>query len=256
MRQHIEKGRGAPSKPPLALLQHYLNLDTGETYISRGTDYKEDWGGPLLDKVAIDALLHEFEEALSAGEGLNSIVTLPVIEVNGKRIVEISLPAYAGRFVMVVDPTNSLETYEIHPILPHLATIRLGLEFKVFNNTKAEPSLKSGTETIFTSGSVPITPTVQLNGVVTVKHVGIVDDKRQWLVYGDTSRNNTHAASTADNAARLGGSTKEEIIAEARLFSENSRRLGGYEASTFQTDIEADSSLDGLRLKIDSLANT
>jgi hypothetical protein len=255
MKQHIVQGRGAPTKPPFALLQHYIDLDTGETYIARGTDYKTDWGGPLLDKVAVLDLFNEFEEALSRGEGLNSIVELPVIEVNGKRIVEISLPALSGRFIMVVDPTDSVESYEIHPVMPFNSTIRKGMEFKIFNNTLAEPKLVHGTDVIYTSGSVPITPAIQIKGVVTVKHVAIVNDKREWLVYGDTSRDNTYSATVADNAAKLDGFTRQQIIAEARLMSDNTRRFGGLEIGAFQTDIEADTSLDVLRLKIDALAS-
>lgn len=256
MKQHIYKGRGAPSTPPPDLLSHYIDLDTGESYISRGTNYKEDWGSPLLDKKAVTDLLNEFEEALSRGEGLNSIVEMVVSVIDGKRLVEIQLPLYAGRFVSITDPTDSVEAYEIRPVLPFGETVRKGLEFKVFNNTLAEPIVTHETDIMFISGSVPIAPSIQIKGVVTIKHVAIVSDKRQWLVYGDTSRNNADSVAVAENAAKLDGFTRQQIIAEARLISDNTRRLGGLEGGAYQTDLEADTALTVVSAAIDSLTAT
>jgi hypothetical protein len=254
MKQHLKKGRGVPRDLPTSLSQHYIDLDTGEHYISKGTDYVTDWGGPLLDKTAVDAILNEFQESLSNGEGLNSIIELAVQEVDGKRIVEINLPTLAGRFIKIVDPTNNPLPYEIHPILPYNSTIRIGLEFKVFNNTSAEPVLLHENDVIFTSGSIQIAPSIQINGVVTIKHTSIVADKRQWLVYGDTSRDSSNSAAVADNAAKLDGYTREQIIAEARLLSDNARRLGGLTGDAYQTDSEADAAVLTLTAKINTLA--
>jgi hypothetical protein len=254
MRQHLKKGRGVPIDPPTSLSQHYIDLDTGEHYISKGTDYVTDWGGPLLDKDAVDAILNEFQESISNGEGLNSIVELAVKEVDGKRIVEINLPALAGRFITILDPTNNPLPYEIHPVISYNSTIRIGMEFKIFNNTLAEPMLLHENDVIFTSGSIQITPSIQIKGVVTIKHVAIVFDKRQWLVYGDTSRDSSYSATVADNAAKLDGFTREQIIAEARLLSENARRLGGLDGDSYQTDAEASNALLLLSNTFNSLA--
>lgn len=256
MKQHIYKGRGVPSTPPPVLSAHYIDLDTGDSYISRGTDYKEDWGSPLLDKKTVVALLNEFEEALSRGEGLNSIVEMEVSLIAGERVVEIHIPVNAGRFVSITDPTDSVEPYEIRPVIPFGETIRKGMEFKVFNNTRAEPTVTHETDIVFISGSTPIAPSIQIKGVVTVKHVAIVDDKRQWLVYGDTSRNSNDTVAVAENAAKLDGFTRQQIIAEARLISDNTRRLGGLEGGSYQTDLEADEALTVVSAAIDTLTAT
>lgn len=256
MKQHIHRGRGEPVDPPPYLLAHYVDLNTGETYISRGTSYKEDWGSPILDKATLVSILNEFEEDLSKGEGLSSIVELIVTEIDGRRIVKVDVPLYAGRFISITDPTNSEDSYEIVPVIPYNETIRMGMELKLFNNTITEPTITHETDIMMISGSIPIAPSIQIKGVVTIKHVAVLGDKRRWLIYGDTSRSNTNAVAVAENSAKLDGFTRQQIITEARLMSENSRKLNGMDSAAYQTDIEAETTLGVVTAAIDAITTT
>lgn len=256
MRQHITKGRGAPLKIPSELHQHYIDLNTSEIYVSRGTEYVEDWGQPLLDKNTLDALLHEFEESLFTGDGLNSVQTVEVTDLGDRRVAYIELPAMAGRFVMVVDPTDNPAPFEIELRLPYRDTVRRGLEFKVYNATQSEPTLVHENDTIVLAGSVMVAPGIQIEGVVTVKYVSDRDSKRKWLVFGNTTRDAMSTVGLAANAAKLDGYTREQIIQEARLLAEDTKRMIGIDGADYTTEAELDKAFGDVVEVVDRLSST
>jgi hypothetical protein len=253
MRQHVIKGRGVPNSPPDHALQHYLDLDTGETYISRGDEYTEDWGKPLLTKEDLETALHEFEEVLSRNEGLNPISLLEVQERDGVRFVTVDLPDMAGRFVIVTDPTESQEPYEIRLTLPYNGTVRLGLETRLYNDTLAEPVVVSDDDVIKVAGSLGVRPAIQVNGVVTIKYIGTHGAVRKWLIHGNTSRDANASALMAENSQRLDGYTREEIITEARALANDAKRLVGIPGADYSTDLELDDAFGSISTAIDTI---
>lgn len=41
--QHVSSGYGSPESPPPSIGAHYIDLDSGDHYLSRGDEYVEDW---------------------------------------------------------------------------------------------------------------------------------------------------------------------------------------------------------------------
>lgn len=212
MRQHTLKGRGAPAFIPSEVQAHYIDLDTQEIYISRGTERIEDWGNPILDRTTLDVLLAEFENDFNNGTGLNPIVEIPVTVVGTERVAIIPVMANIGKFVRVYDPTDSVEPFTIILETEVGVFMRRGAQFMLYNDTQVTPTFDSAQDTVVISGSLSITAGIQANGVCTVKYVKDAGAYRNWLVFGQTTRDAGASVALAENATRLNGMNLAELL--------------------------------------------
>lgn len=188
MQQYLFKGRGAPDTIPQAPMLLYRDLDTNEFYFSRGNSYVSDWGTPMIDKAALQAILNSFDP-YAGGPPPREVIKLNVRqpEENGPRIVEIN-PSYnqhGGRFIWIEDPYLSNERTTLSFEEEEGQVVRPLEEITIFNNTDG-PLRISNTEANMIYFAWPTDAYVRRQGVVTMK---MLEDNnegtRRWVVWGD-----------------------------------------------------------------------
>lgn len=245
MKQHVFKGNGRPTFVPPEIQAHYLDLETKEVYIARGVVNHLDWGNPVLDVTTLTTYLEEFETNLANGAGLNQVVDMLVQLDNGQKVVYIDIVDVVGKFVRINDNTDQPGNYEVRLRSPEGELLRLGSEFKIFNETELEPGLIHETDVLTVSGSLPTTDAIQRNGVVTVKYFVDRGMVRHFVVFGDTTRASSGAVPLAENAALLNGRSYDEIVQQIKATLDDG----------LATDQEVSTVLQELASSIDQASN-
>lgn len=190
MRQHLIKSTGAPTIVPEFHSQLYLDVSTGEHYLSTGNFTVDDWFGPLITGAAIEQALSDF--AAGIGNVNRSSVTHVDVITNAEygRHAMLNLSNRDGRFFIITDDAQSDFDYDLR--IDKTVMLDLGTEFTVYNYTTAEIDIRDSEDVFLYSGKPGRVVIIRPGYVFKLKFIGINSTTRQWLVMvADDSNANT-----------------------------------------------------------------
>lgn len=260
MRQHTLEGRGAPTFPPGAVNQQYVDLDTREVYISTGNQYVSDWGTPFIRREDLSSVIDEMIASVTEGGDVDIPLDLPAFvdtEDNVKKIY-LDVPTVLGRFVRLTDPTEAPGPVKLIVRLEYGYTLRPGMRVSLYNSTGRELSVESTNQHDYIefSGSRAVAPTVQIAGFVHLRYLGSRGAGGHYAISGDTNKSMAGTVEAAINSSLLQGMSVAQILAAAHAAGvENADKLGGLPAQDYVTHNHLSDAFEALTDAFTATAN-
>lgn len=192
MKQHTIKDSGPPLLPPDEVSQHYVDLTSGDVYISTGTRNVEDWGKPIVKTDKLDATVRE---VLAQASGGDAVEILQLVEVFWDTIdlvkrATVTLPVDIGSMIRVVDDTDRPGPVYLKLDRSTAGSLREGMKIPVLNSTGSQMLVISSNpnDTIDYAGHRSEEPYVMIDGYTTIRFLGNRGMGFHFIVTGDTNR--------------------------------------------------------------------
>jgi hypothetical protein len=134
MKQHLFRGRGDPDFVPTGYSHMYLDLDTGNHWLSKGIFDTSDWVGPYATAASVRQAIDDYAAGINDLEDKVVQYVEVVNYPNRGRYATIDPTIHHGKFIIIRDLDPRLEvTFKIE-ILPTGRTL-LGSQIWVYNDS-------------------------------------------------------------------------------------------------------------------------